>query len=320
MVVFVCCLGAVSFAASESSINYDFITLKKSINENRVKVVGKIVATPSGYTVQSARTTGRILTVLKREGEAVKKGDKIFQVNSPDCLNVKNRAIDKDGDGEIDDFDKVTALRMKNLDIIVQADGCYIVADRSGVIVKRGVEVGSGFNLSDSLVTIVDPKKLSAELEITEVDSLKIKPGNTVYLHFQEDGTAPIQSKITRMVPIIDPVTRVSKAIVEDLPHSQFFPLETLVKAEIAIQGSEEVYNIPRTALAFYKALYWVVKKSDKDLIPVKVRIRSEMEGNSLVQSVEPGALKEGDQIVGKGAIFALKNTLVKGMHDEVSH
>ena len=311
-------MTGVSLAANEPGTQqYELYTVKKSINETRVKVVGKIVATTSSFTVQSARTTGRILSVLNREGDHVRKGDKIFQVSSPDCVNIQSKKVEATGD---DDFDKATSLRLKNLDIIVQGSECFIVADRAGVIVKRGVEVGSGFSLSDNLVTIVDPKRLSAELEITEVDSLKIKPGNKVYLYLQENGVLPIEAKITRMVPIIDPVTRVSKAVVEDLPHSQFFPLESLVKAEIVIQGDEEVFSVPRTALAFYKAFHWVVKKTDKDLQPIKVRLRSEAESNSLIQSMDPGALKDGDQIVGKGAIFALKSSLMRGMHDEVSH
>lgn len=306
-----------SYAVNEPNVSYEFYTVKKSINETRIKVVGKIVATTSSFTVQSARTTGRILAVLNREGDHVKKKDKIFQVSSPDCLNIQNKKNEVTGD---DDFDKATALRLQNLDLMVHNDGCFIVADRTGVIVKRSLEVGSGFALSDALVTIVDPKRLSAELEITEVDSLKIKPGNKVYLHLQENGVPPIEAKISRMVPIIDPVTRVSKAIVEDLPHSQFFPLESLVKAEIVIKGDEEVFSVPRTALAFYKANHWVVKKTEKDLQPLKVKLRSEVDANALIQPAEAGVLKDGDQIVGKGAIFALKNSLMKGMHDEVSH
>lgn len=312
---------SVAFAASEPNVPYEFFTIKKSVDENRVKVVGKIVATPSSFTVQSARTTGRVLAVLNREGDHVKKRDKILQISSPDCLTIQSKKKSTgDGDGDEDDFDKATSLRMQNLDLLVQKDGCFIVADRSGVIVKRGVEVGSGFALSDSLVTIVDPKRLSAELEITEVDSLKVKTGNKVFLYLQENGVAPIQGKIARMIPIIDPVTRVSKAIVEDLPHSQFFPLESLVKAEIVIQGVDDVYSVPRTSLAFYKASQWVVKKSEKELTPIKVKVRSETENSALIQSVDAGVLKDGDQIVGKGAIFALKNSLMKGMHDEVSH
>lgn len=311
-------VASTGYATNEAPASYEFFKVKKSIDETRVKVVGKIVATPSSFTVQSARTSGRVLSVLYREGDHVKKRERILQVSSPDCLSVKNKKADVTGD---DDFDKATSLRQQNLDLDVSgADNCYIVADRSGVIVKRNVEVGSGFALSDALVTIVDPKRLSAELEITEVDSLKVKTGNKVYLYLQETGTSPIQSKISRMVPIIDPVTRVSKAIVEDLPHSQFFPLESLVKAEIVIKGDEEVYSVPRTALAFYKASHWVVKKTEKDLLPVKVKLRSEAENNALVQSVENGGLKDGDEIVSKGAIFALKSSLTKGMNNEISN
>jgi membrane fusion protein, copper/silver efflux system len=83
-----------------------------------------------------------------------------------------------------------------------------VVAPRSGIVLRRGVTVGTAVDPSTELVTIADLSQVWVLAEVPESESTRLKIGGSAMLTFPSSGRPPFPAKIDFVYPTLSERTR----------------------------------------------------------------------------------------------------------------
>lgn len=83
-----------------------------------------------------------------------------------------------------------------------------VVAPRSGVVVNRGVTVGTSVDPSTPLLTIADLSRVWVFAEVPEASIAAIRVGTTARLEFPASGLAPFRARVEFLYPTLTERTR----------------------------------------------------------------------------------------------------------------
>ena len=299
-------LLAVSAHAESPSDSYDWTPAKKEVSTNNVSVTGRVVPQDGAMSVESARVQGRVVSLMKREGEKVKEGDSLFEVSSAECISLQEEKR-LAASHELAELTSSTDKREKQLGIKLVGDHCYLVASHAGVVTKRNAESGATFNQGDPLATILDLSRLTVELDLPEKDQMNVHVGQPVTLQFASRSGKELTGKVESIVPTIDATARTSKARVSNVHLPVGTSLESLVYGQIRTSESGYSLNIPSSALVFAHNQQYVVAKLSNKATPVAVTVIGESGSNSSVRPLKTNALKENDLVASRGAPFLYK-------------
>ncbi|MBX7231828.1 MAG: efflux RND transporter periplasmic adaptor subunit [Bdellovibrionales bacterium] len=286
--------------------NYHWTKVEVASYSTSLKVTGKMIPQDGALNIESARVQGRILTILKREGEAVSSGTPLFAINSAECFSLyeeRKVALDK----HISDLEEGVSRRENQLGLKVQANSCQLIANHSGILTKRNIESGASFNIGDSLVTILDVSRLTAELDLPERDLAKVKKNQAVHFRLASDPTHTYNAKISLIVPMIDSTSRTSKVRLTPVKLNTPTTLDSLIFGEIEVGSQESLLKVPTEALIFNHNRQFVIKGSEANPLAIEVHVVSETDDVSSIRPLKDGELKTGDLVASKGAIFLFK-------------
>ncbi len=268
-----------------------------------LQVTGRVVPEDGALHIESARVGGRVTAILKREGETVRAGDALYAVNSPDCISL---ATEKQLAARRGLADLLAAAKRRETQLGVGFRGrdCVVLSDHGGVLTKRGLESGGAFNPGDALATVVDTTRLMVELDVPERSVPSVRAGQRVKFQLATSPKAESATTVQYVVPAIDPATRTGKARLTPSSLPSGTTIEALVFAEIATGEDEVLLKVPSAALVFSHGKRHVIKRGAGGAEPVDVHVVNETERFSLVQPADGTALKAGDEVAGKDAIF----------------
>src|SRR5262249_20794943 len=142
-----------------------------------------------------------------------------------------------------------------------------------GTLTKRQIEVGSAFNAGDPLATILDIENLAVELEVPERDLSRIQAGESVRIRLASDPDRSLWTRIQRILPTIDPVTRTSKARLASVRLPKGATVDALVFAEIETGSGRQTLKVPASAVVFQRNQRYVVKRTADRPMPVSVEV-----------------------------------------------
>lgn len=295
-----------SFATAAAPMEHEWQPVKRSSVLSGVRVSGRVVPQDGGLNIESARVQGRVLTILKREGERIQPGMALYEISSGECSSLAEErrvAVSKDLPELIESVQK----RERQLGLRVEGSSCKIVADHGGVLTKRSLESGAAFNIGDAVATLLDTRRLTVEIEVPERDQAKVRAGQEIKLQIASDPNKIYTTKIQGTVPAIDPTSRTMKARLRPftLPHD--VSLDALVFGDVATGTGDALLNVPTSALVFNRNQQYVISGGEQKPQAVQVLVVSENETATAVRATKEGALKEGDLIATKGAIFLFK-------------
>jgi Cu(I)/Ag(I) efflux system membrane fusion protein len=83
-----------------------------------------------------------------------------------------------------------------------------VVAPRSGVVVTRGVTVGTAVDPSTPLLTIADLSSVWVLAEVPEASIPSVRPGTSATLDFPASGRAPFTARVDFLYPTLTERTR----------------------------------------------------------------------------------------------------------------
>ncbi len=83
-----------------------------------------------------------------------------------------------------------------------------IVAPRSGVVLRRGVAVGTAVDPSTEIVTVADLSQVWVLAEVPESDASAIREGTPAMLDFTASGKQPFEAKVEFVYPTLTERTR----------------------------------------------------------------------------------------------------------------
>ncbi len=244
--------------ASQSSIVLAEVTWSDALIEQTVP--GKVMVSKDGIRVQTAHVSGRIEELYVREdGEFIQAGEPIASIYSPELISAQKELLEAYKQRiESPDLYEAAKTRLKNWEItdaqihdIVQSDKVLnqidVMADYSGYLDQKRVEVGEYVNPGSALLKIIDLSTVLISLDASALQSPWIQLGDRVKI----DSDLSIDAKnhvLDGIVEFISPVVHPTRQTTEirtevDNTYKSLRP-GMLVEARITSQFSEEPVRV----------------------------------------------------------------------------
>ncbi len=230
---------------------------------------GSIVPTVSatGYVkvVQSklgVRIPGVVKQILAVEGQKVNRGDILLKLDSyENALKEYNRikALKRKG--------FATAQQLENAQYAL--DGAQVKSPIDGVVSNVAVEAGEAATPGVPLVTVIDPRDLSIEIQIDQADIGQVKKGAEVMVNADaypdetfagklEFLNTEAEQKMIGGVPSTDEEDKVFRGRIKLSNETTKLFSNMSVDSEIVVQRVNDVLIIPREAVASENEKYYV--------------------------------------------------------------
>lgn len=289
LVILVVCLRSVFGAgAGKELVTYQ---VKKEIYENVIEIAGTVSAAKS-QTLKSLND-GNVVGVYKKEGDAVKEGDLIVQLDDSEQLyNLANLDYEISVARQNQTGGKIRLMETQRKSLVQKVNNRKIVATFDGIIASLDVDPGDYLEAKDSIGTLVDTSYLTAEVEVAETDVSKLKAGQKVIFTFPAyNGTVegylvsfPAIGEVTsRGATVVNAKVRIDNVPEGVLPNFSF-------TGKIYITDPEEKLVVERLAIGYEKteegvrSFVEVMEKSGK---PRKVEVKVEPYSPNYVNVIE---------------------------------
>jgi multidrug efflux pump subunit AcrA (membrane-fusion protein) len=296
-------LAVLAVSVVASAEDYPLVKVVATEKGEGLYLTGHIIPQDGALSIESARFQGRVLSILKKEGEVVAEGTPLLLVSSSEGTSMlQELEIAKKKNSE--EFIKAVGERLNQLGVKIDGQKIYIVATQGGVITKRFVEIGSIFNLGDPLVNILQPSRLGVEFDVPEYEISKVSVGQTIRITTVSDEHKEYTAEIETIIPTIDPASRSIKARTTPVRLPLGTALDTLAYGKLDTAAGALLLRVPTTALLFGRDHPFVIKRIKADYRAVPVEIVDEEENNSTIRPVDGEGLFPGDRVVLSNGIF----------------
>ncbi|MCR5387431.1 MAG: HlyD family efflux transporter periplasmic adaptor subunit [Treponema sp.] len=272
-----------------------FYTVKKENYENVIEISGTVEAAQE-QTLQ-ALSDGTVLGVYVKEGDRVKKGDVIIQLDdTTQVYNLEKHDFNMAATRITGSAREIKLMQTERLSLLQKVSDRKVSATFDGVIAALDVAVGDSLEAKDSVGTLVNVDYLLAEVEVAETDVSQLKVGQQVEFSFNAYKDKTVYGTVIGW-PAIGEITSRGATVVKVKIKIEDFPPEILPNysftGKIKIADPEEYLLVERYAIGYEnKKPYVVTNKSSK-----KIDVKVVPYGNTMVKIVE-GDVKEGDVLV----------------------
>lgn len=168
---------------SKKNSNIVVYPVREEIYENAISIAG-VVSAAQEQTLQ-ALSAGTVVGVFVKQGDYVKKGDMIIQMDdTTQQYNLAKHDYDMETT-RINGSKKELALKeTERLSLLQKISERKVIATFNGIIADIDVAVGDSLEAKDSVGTLVDSSYLIADVEVAETDVAKLKAGQEVEFKF----------------------------------------------------------------------------------------------------------------------------------------
>jgi len=296
-------LTLTALAAAPAGPDVVWAPIERADSGSVIKLTGRISGGEGATRVESARVAGRIVRIIRREGEAVPVGAPLFEISSADCTSLAEEKKVAEARG-LSDLVQAAASRSQQLGLRLEPNRCLAMATHSGTIVKRSVELGAAFNAGDPLLTLLDTRHLIVELDVPERLSTRMQEGQSARFTLAAVPDQSFSTTIERVLPMMDAQTRTAKVRLREVKLPPRTSLDSLVFAEVLGPAEDGLLRVPITAFVFHQNRQYLVKEGNPHPVAVPVEVVDETETYGNVRPLEAGKLRAGDRIAIKGAIL----------------
>ena len=329
------CTGAVTQEEGvETEVLVQVGTVMKADLRARVEAYGIVEPEPAksghpgGGAKLAAPITGIVVAVHVIEGQSVKAGDVVVELDdrmaqaavekARHALTFAQQVADRLGrlipSGAVsmqlkqEADQRLAAARAELASAQAAIAQVQLVSPLDGVVARVSVQPGQSVDLNTVVAEIVDLKRLVATVSVPADEAMPLKAGQTADI-FTDNAKKPATSASVSFVsPSVDPKT--AAALVRlALPENTTLRPGQFVGARIVTEELTDRLVVPRDSVVKTDdgEVIYVVEGNKAVQTPVKTGLR---DGN-LVE-VEADGLKEGDTIVTVGAYGLPKETKIK--------
>lgn len=247
------------------------------------------------------RATGTVTGVYVKEGDSVKKGDVLIDLDDTnerfevaqreDALQAAKLTGASDRDIELAEL-QLTNARNK-------LDYTKAYANFDGVVASVKVSEGDYFAAGSTAMTIVDRSTLKATVEIDEIDMQYVELGQKAVLLFDSYTDGSIEGYVS-YIPMLGRYTNQGIGVMDveltiENPPARIIPGYTF-KGSITSEGETALILLPQSAVTSSRGSSSVLKRNaDGSTTRVNVTVKYLGEGISQLLS---GDLKAGDTVV----------------------
>ncbi len=319
------------------------VTVGRAQLTPEVKVVGTVTFDPEHVAAVGTRIRGIVSKVLKVEGDPVKKGDILAEIESAELgeaqadisvAQAHRKAAELNAAREEDlaskrlstareaEVARATLDEQKALLAAAQqraaalggstkgAFGTYVLrAPLDGSLVERHVTPGQSVENNVVAFRVANLDQVWVELAVFERDIGAVRENDVVVISPLSDTTRKIQGRVAHVGEVIDLNTRSAGVRVEVDNRARGLRPGQSVSALIRASGpAREGLVVPLSAVTFVDGKSTVfVAESDTRVVPTEVELGA-ADGKS--QEVL-GGLREGQSVVAEG-VFSLKSELFR--------
>lgn len=175
-------------AATKKTADVTYV-VRKEIYENVIEIAGTVSA--ANEQKLQAKSDGTVTAVYAKEGDYVKKGDVLLQVDdTTQVYNLAKLDYDLASTRITGAAQQIKLMEVQRASLVQKVEECKIIATFDGVIASFDVDVEDYLEAKDSIGTLVDKSYLTAKVEIAETDVAKLAVGQKVQFTFPAyDGT-----------------------------------------------------------------------------------------------------------------------------------
>ena len=252
-----------------ANISTEIVSKIKPIKSLRLN--GKVQADERSVYSQSSHIPGRIERLMVNfTGEYVNKGQVIASIYSPDLVNAQEELFEarKIVETQPQLFNaakeklKNWKLSDKQVTLILESgvvkEELPIYSDVSGYVTEKMVNLGDYVNKGKAIYQIANLSSVWVLFDVYESDMAWVKKGDEVSFTIPSLPGETFRGKISYIDPVIDPMSRVSKARIEINNKSLKFKPEMFVSGivDAKLPVKSNVIVIPKTAVM------WTGKRS----------------------------------------------------------
>lgn len=285
--------------------------------EIAITVVGTLE--PAAKVVVAAQEEGIVTAVLVREGDRVRAGDVVVQLDSrriraelaeaeARLLDLKaqtRRAEALEADGlisasEADTARASLAMAEARADVLrTRLDFTRITAPVDGVVTARRVEVGNLAAPRSALLELAAGPGLVLRVPVSELDVVHLRPGDTAPVRVDALPDVVLPATITRVFPAAEGATRqVTVELGLPSPPAEVKP-GFLARARLVLERRPAAVLIPESVLQRGSEVADFVWVLDGDVARVRpVETGERLEGQVVIRK----GLAAGDELVVEGA------------------
>lgn len=257
---------------SASSLSSTTYTVKSETYENVIEIAGTVSAAQE-QTLQ-ALSDGTVVEVYVKQGDSVKKGDIIIQLDdSTQKYNLAKHDYDMQTTLISGSLREYQLMKTQREALVQKVTERKVTATFDGIIADIDVAVGDSLEAKDSVGTLVDISYLTAAVEVAETDVEKLSVGQKVEFTFSAySGTVegyvtgwPAIGKITdRGATVVKAEVRIDDYPESILPNFSF-------SGKIKISPDENYLIVERYAVGRENGQAYVVLASTDQKVYVTV-------------------------------------------------
>ena len=190
-----------------------------------------------------------------------------------------------------------------------------VVAPRSGVVVNRGISVGTAVDPSTTLLTIADLSRVWVLAEVPEASIPGIRAGSTAQLDFPASGRQPFAARVEFVYPTLTDRTRTLRVRFSAANHGGSLRPGLYGTASFASAG-QPVLTVPRDAVVDTGIQQHVFVATGGRFEP-----RAVLLGVQLADRVEVrNGLTEGERIVAAGVFLLDSESRLRATGGSAGH
>jgi len=223
---------------------------------------------------------GRVEEVLVAEGQQVAKGEVLAWMSSSERAALLDAARAK-GPEEVKYWE----------DVYKPAP---IVAPLSGFIIKRSMEPGQFFSISDDVLVMADRLIVQAQVDETDIGRIKVGQKTDIVLDAYPDKSIP--ARVEQIAYESQTINNVTVYMINVLPESvpSFFRSGMSATVNFHIDERNNVLELPLSAVKKKGGRSYAFVRQDSTVKPVQ--IKTGLENTSKVEIIS--GLSEGDEVV----------------------
>jgi Cu(I)/Ag(I) efflux system membrane fusion protein len=302
-------------AAAARSLDIRLETVGRESLTQTVRAVATIVPDESRISHVHTRVSGWIEHLdVNTTGENVRAGQPLAHIFSQELLSSQTEYLAARRNTSASGITSsvvasgrtrlgVLGMTPEEIDAIEQTGEprrlVTVVAPRSGVVVNRGVTVGTSVDPSTTLLTIADLSRVWVLAEVPEASIPGVRVGTSAQLDFPASGRSPFTARVEFVYPTLTERTRTLRVRLS-AANSAGALRPGLYGTAAFESGGQNVITVPRDAVVDTGLQQHVFVATGDQFEPRPVIV-----GAQLADRVEiREGLKEGEQIVAAGVFL----------------
>jgi multidrug resistance efflux pump len=303
-------------AAATQSLDIRLETVGRESLTETVRAVATIVPDESRISHVHTRVAGWIEHLdVNTTGEVVREGQPLAHIFSQELLSSQTEYLAARRNTTASGITSaVVASGRTRLGVLGMSDAeidaieqsgepkrlVTVVAPRSGVVVNRGVTVGTSVDPSTTLVTIADLSRVWILAEVPEASIPLVRVGGAAQLDFPASGRPPFTARVEFVYPTLTERTRTLRVRLSAANSGGALRPGLYGTAAFETAGHNVVLTVPRDAVVDTGLQQHVFVAVGDRFEPRPVTV-----GVQLADRVEiRDGLKEGEQIVAAGVFL----------------